>query len=1331
MNDSSTVDARALDRGRQALQRLQIRLAELEDRAAAPIAIVGMACRLPGHVTTPDEYWQLLCREQDAITPIPRERWSGDAYFDADPKAPGRTYAAHGGFVEGIDRFDAGLFDISPREAEHLDPQQRMLLEETWTALEDSGDLSVKLTGSRTGVFVGMATRDYERRHMSSPDSARIDVHSLTGSAPCIASGRIAYALGLQGPAITVDTACSSSLVAVHLACQSLRERDCDLAIVAGVNALLDPALSIYLSRARALSHVGKCRAFDEAADGFVRSEGCAVIILRRLGDATARRDRIRAVIRGSALNNDGKSNGLTAPNGAAQRRLVSDALRAARVEADQVGYVETHGTGTPLGDPIEFGAIAAVFGQRPAQVPPLLIGSVKTNIGHLEAAAGIAGLMKVVLSLEQGQIPAHLHLKKRNPYLGAEDAPIVIPDTLTPWPAHERRIAGVSAFGFSGTNAHVVIEQAPAREDAPARPGPSLLTVSARSDKALRELASRYVAWLARPDAPPLASVCDTANAGRMPLPIRSSIVAESNAELSVELQRLVDGGHLRSAANRRPSLVFLFSGQGSYDGDLVRRLKLASPTFRASMESFSRMLVALGEPPLDDAMSADVVVRSSARRAQPALFAVQMSLVALWKALGVRPSGVLGHSLGEYAAACTAGLVSSECGLALVVARARLMDELAAPGSMWRVQLDEARMSEALRAHPRVSIAAHNGPDDLVISGSDEALAPLLEALRADGIRVKRLDVTHAFHSEQMQPVLDAFQRAVSEVTFDTPQLVIHSGLLGRPATAGEIASAEYWRDHLRRPVRFAAALRAATDGNPDGFVEIGLLPQLIALGKRLVGEDAPLWLPSAQRGGDVLLSLLRGLGQIFERGGDFDADALSRELGPSPKAALPTYPFERRRYWLDATDALGSNASSAYASPHKARWYELRPVESPALDLLVFATSFDLAEMPLVADHRVRGGALVNLVVYLTLISSAFELGFGKPCAQVVDFFLGDSLILSEGQGQDVQVLLEPQANGAAFRVVSRVSGARTGSPWRVHATGTAQERVIGEGSAPLPVRSAKARELSVRDFYEQLAQREVDLGPACRGLEALFVDGSTSSAVLECAKQPKPGEPEGIPLALIDSAFQSTMVPCLSDSTPRIIVGFRSLCLHGPWRLAVCARAEQRVEAGGAALARLDLFDQAGARLVSCEGVRFQPLRGRTTGSSPSKAQSSGSLASAIVSSSVARRALSALSSSQRLAFIDSFLRDALTEVLHIAREDIADLPLSRVGLDSFMAMELVERILQATGVRASLLDILDDATVPSLSAAIAGKLVSAEPVAASPARVEAMMEEGSI
>jgi 3-oxoacyl-(acyl-carrier-protein) synthase/thioesterase domain-containing protein len=491
--------------------------------AGDPVAIVGLAGRFPG-AGSPEALFELIARGGDAVSELPADRFAAELY-DRDPEAPGRASTRWAGLLDAVDRFDAAFFGISPREATHIDPQQRLVLELAWEALEDAGIPPRSLRGSRTGVFIGAMWSDYAAlRRGALPAIAQ---HTAVGEDLSIIPARVSYTLGLEGPSLAVNTACSSSLTAVHLACQSLRDGTSELAVAGGVNALLDPALSISLSRARALSPTGRCRAFDAAGDGFVRSEGCAVIVLRRLDDAIARGDRVYAVIRGSAINNDGRSNGLTAPSGSAQRRLLIDALRAAGVEPHQVGYVEAHGTGTPLGDPIEFGALAAVFGGRAAELPPLAIGSVKTNLGHLEAAAGIAGLIKLALCVQHGTIPAQLHLTARNPHLDP-DARIVIPTAATAWPAgHARRIGGVSAFGFSGTNAHVVVEQPPARAAAPAAPGAALLALSARSEPALRALARRHVERLAAAPDLALGDVCSSANTGRLFHAARHSLLA------------------------------------------------------------------------------------------------------------------------------------------------------------------------------------------------------------------------------------------------------------------------------------------------------------------------------------------------------------------------------------------------------------------------------------------------------------------------------------------------------------------------------------------------------------------------------------------------------------------------------------------------------------------------------------------------------------------------------------------------------------------------------------------------------------------------------------
>ncbi|HKE19326.1 MAG TPA: beta-ketoacyl synthase N-terminal-like domain-containing protein [Kofleriaceae bacterium] len=1378
------------ERAREAVHRLQARLVELEARGSAPIAVVGMACRLPGGIRTPDDYWSLLCRGEDAVTPIPAERWDTDAHFDPDPAARGRLYVRHGGFVDDIDRFDAALFDLSPREAEQLDPQQRMLLEETWAALEDSGDLSPRLAGSRTGVFVGMATLDYARRHLTSGDLSRIDSHSLTGAAAGIASGRIAYTFGLEGPAVTVDTACSSSLVAVHLAVQSLRDGSCDLAIAAGANAILDPALTVYLSRARALSPTGRCRAFDAAADGFVRSEGCAVVILRRLDDARARGDRVRAVVRGSAINNDGRSNGLTAPSGPAQERLLRDALRAARVLPEDVGYIEAHGTGTPLGDPIEYGALARVFGDRAAERPPLAIGSVKTNLGHLEAAAGIAGLMKVVLCLQEGTIPPQLHLRERNPHLGADEARIDIPTAMTPWPrGHARRVAGVSAFGFSGTNVHVVLEEAgpppppPAAVDraAPdgaelAARGPALLALSAASAPALRQLAARFAARLEAEDPPELHDVCHSAGTGRMLLPVRAAIVASSRDQMARELARLADGQRGASAPRGRPRLAFLFTGQGQLAAEAGAALARSSPAFRAALDRLDRALLSMGEPSLHETLAADASAGAArvARRAQPALFAFQISLAAQWAAWGIAPHAVLGHSLGEYAAACVAGVCSAEDALRLVVERARLMDDLAPAGSMWAVQLDEASLRALIEAHPAVSLAAHNGPEDLVLSGSDDALGPAIAALRSTGARVRRLEVTHAFHSAQMDPVLAPLERAASRVPGQRARVSIYSTLLGRAAVPDELARPGYWRDHARMPVRFDAAMRAALADGVDAFVEIGPAPVLIALGRRIAGDGGALWLPSAQKGRAGIEPMLESLAALFERGAPFDAPGLAQERGGFTRVALPTYPFERQRHWMEPPPAVATAASSpgpararaaepslkATAEPACGRpWFALDRLESPALEGAAFVTRLELSQLPLVADHRVLGGALVNLVVYLTLVSEAFQELTGSPCAELEDVVILRPLVLGEDERHDVQVLFRPGAEGAHFRVVSRRAddADRQSRPFTTHATGVARAsagsgfRLTGPG---LPATDG-AEPVDVDAFYAALARRGVELGPACRGVVALHRDGHRAVGRLRDGSCAAPGEPASIPLALIDAAFQATLLPGLalradpaaptpaplSDETTRIMVGFRRLRRAGRWRDAVWVQAEEQRDEDGLA-SSFHLIDAAGETVAACEGIRQRPLPpGARLGQTAGARTEAPRPPSAPVSRQLD---LAALSPTERAAAVERALVDLLAQVLHrsageLAAGEMASLPLTQLGVDSLLAMEIIERIQRLTGVRVSLLSILQEATLARLAREVADRvgqpgspeLGAHAPESGSHARPAWPMEEGTI
>ncbi|HEY7508770.1 MAG TPA: type I polyketide synthase, partial [Vicinamibacteria bacterium] len=825
------------------LDEMRARLEEAERARNEPIAIVGLGCRFPGGAADPAAYWRLLRDGVDAVGEVPRDRWDADACYDPDPEAPGKTYARHGAFLPALDRFDAAFFGISPREAARMDPQQRLLLEVAWEALEDAGLANERLEGSRTGVFVGITTNDYGQLLRRERDD--VDLYSLTGNLLHFAAGRLSYALGLQGPALSVDTACSSSLAAVHLACLSLRAGECAIALAGGVNAILSPEITIGNSKGRMLARDGRCKTFDASADGYVRGEGCGLVVLKRMGDALADGDRILAVVRGSALNQDGRSSGLTVPNKLAQEAVIRAALRAADVSPADVDYVEAHGTGTPLGDPIEVRALGAALGEGRAPERPLAIGSVKTNLGHLESAAGIAGLIKVVLALGHGEIPPHLHLRERNPYVAWDELPLVIPTTRTPWPSSGRpRLAGVSSFGASGTNAHVIVQEAPRAPAAPAAPDrpAHLLTLSAKTEPALAALAARFQSFLAAEPLGSFADVCHSASTGRAHFPHRLAVVAESAASAADRLAAWREGRDPAAALTgvapaSRPAIAFLFSGQGSQYPGMGRELYAHEPVFRAAIDRCAQALEGALEHPLSTVLfpaPGETTPLHDTAYAQPALFALQYALVELWRSWGIVPAAVMGHSVGEYAAACAAGVFGLEEGLGLVAERGRLMQSLPRDGAMVAVSAAEERVRGALV--PGAAIAAVNGPADVVVSGRAAAVGAVVDALAAQGVRTQALRVSHAFHSDRMDPILDAFEQAAARVACARPRLKLVSNLDGR--LVEDAVDAGYWRRHAREAVRFAEGMAVLEAAGAQAFVEIGPGSALLGLGRRCLG-------------------------------------------------------------------------------------------------------------------------------------------------------------------------------------------------------------------------------------------------------------------------------------------------------------------------------------------------------------------------------------------------------------------------------------------------------------------------------------------------------------
>jgi acyl transferase domain-containing protein/NADPH:quinone reductase-like Zn-dependent oxidoreductase/acyl carrier protein len=1147
----------------------------VNETGAEAIAIVGMGCRFPGGANNSTQFWQQLAQGLDAITEVPSDRWNVDDYYDSNPATAGKIVTRYGGFVPDLQEFDADFFGIAPREARSLDPQQRLLLEVSWEALEDSGMVPNTLMGQAVGVFVGLCSNDYSQQLLNRPVTD-IDAYLATGNSHSTAAGRIAYTLGLTGPCLAIDTACSSSLVAVHLACQSLRQRECTIALAGGVNRIFSPEFSINFSQARMLAPDGRCKTFDQRADGFVRSEGCGVIVLKRLSEAIAANDLVLAVIRGSAVNQDGRSSGLTVPNGPAQQTVIRQALAQANLDPAEVGYIEAHGTGTALGDPIEVGALNAVFGASHSAANPLWISSVKTNIGHLEAAAGIAGLIKVVLAIQHGKIPPHLHLQQPNPHIDWQPA-IAIPPDLTEWHSNStQRIAGISSFGFSGTNAHVIVASPPitpiptqgALRDRPLH----LLTLSAKTPAALEQLTRNYANLLSSHPNLNIADLCFSANTGRSHFGDRLSMLAASSAEALQQLGEL-DSSLLPSSANPQsgsrgdsnpfpsfnmgegniraeassailvspqpPKLAFLFTGQGSQYGGMAQQLYQTQPTFRQAIARCAELLQPELNIPLLQLLQPGNEQIHQTRYTQPALFAIEYALYQLWRSWGIQPSAVMGHSLGEYVAACIAGVLSLEDALKLVVTRARLMQQLPSNGQMIAVMTSAAT---AQQLAPDLAIAAINSPTNTVLSGSTIAVERALATFQTENIKATPLTVSHAFHSPLMEPILLAFQTVAERIIYAPPQIPVVSNLTGKMVEVP--ITAEYWGQHLRQTVQFAQGIETLKQLGCTGFVEIGAKPTLLSLAQDCLGASPDLlWLPSLRPGQADWSVLLTSLKALSDSGYQIDWAGFDRDY-PRQRITLPTYPWQRQRYWIERSPQ--SPVASGERSGHPLLGESMAIARQPQR---YFNQTLQAEHPAYLADHRVFGQVILPAAAYLEMALAAAQQVFQTESLQLHHMTMQQPLVL-EGD-RTVQLIATPESEQQCSWEIVSLSAPET---WTTHATGTVnvlRDDLIHPSVSLQQWQHDCQNSVDLTFFYTQFQQYGIDYGESFQVIQQLWQGKNQALAWIELPldfAHPR----DCLQPILLDACFQTIAAILLTHSPTSVYLPFGCdrLCLYRP-------------------------------------------------------------------------------------------------------------------------------------------------------------------------------------
>jgi acyl transferase domain-containing protein/acyl carrier protein len=1185
------------------------------------IAIVGIGCRFPG-ACGPEEFWELLRDGRDAISEVPGDRWNASAFYDPDPTKPGKAASRWGGFVDAVDRFDAAFFGIRPIEAERMDPQQRMLLEVTWEALEDAGIVVRELAGLDVGTFVGISLNEYSEYQFA--DVSNIDGYAATANALSVAANRLAYVFNFRGPSMAVDTACSSSLVAVHLACQSLRLEESSLAVAAGVNLVLTPRLAISLSKAGAIAGDGRCKPFDARADGYVRAEGCGVVVLKPLSRAVADGDRIYAVIRGSAVNQDGRTNGLTAPNAFAQQELLRRAYRRAGVSPAEVQYCEMHGTGTQLGDPIEATALSQVVRQGRSSDCPCRIGSVKSNIGHLEAAAGIAGLIKAALCLHHRILVPSLHFARPNPHIPLASLCLQVQTEAGPWPRPDQvRRAGVSSFGFGGTNAHVVVEEAPL-SDATVEPDGGfadppwlLLPLSAASEGALERLEHHYSAFLARSQGELRAiDVAMMAGARRSHHPHRLALVHRSSEPLSPQLETADRGQAVspdilrgRAGGDREAGLVFLYPGAGADWGQVGRQLFACQPVFRQMLERCDETFTKLGGPSvvasmkLGTELGAEDESQDGGATSQPLAFAMQVALTALWRSWGIDPHAVVGHSSGEIAASHAAGALSLEDAARVVLSRSELVARIMGTGRMLVAAISEDEAHELIRPFcQRIVVAATNSAVSTVLSGDREAIEHLQHTLTDKAYWSQLVRVGYASHSPAMEPLAIELAQRVCRVRANAPTIAMFSSVYGRQIEGAEL-TAHYWGTNLRAPVRFSRAIAALVGKGFTNFLEISSHPVLLGAAGRVCtdeGEAPGLLLSSLHRDAEELQSMLRSLGTLYAAGWTPNWQALYPRRGKW--CPLPRYPWGRERFWFSPAKSNAMQVASHEAAAPSAGWQgPVSIAQQPGTELWNFHA--DVTRSEFLADHRINGAAVYPASAMAEAIAVAARRAAGVTAVEIRDLSFASPIVLDANGPTNLQLGCTAEADEWTITLHSRRDSRSEGRGWRLNATATTRISMNGDGHSTdslSKIRERCGESVSHDEFYARLRTRGLEYGPAFRGTERIWRTDGECLAEIVARREGENGERSYA--ALLDSAFQSAAATRRDflerEAEASTFVPARILSLRAPTklpsRLYAHAIAREPIDAEGFEI-DIRLLDPSGELIGEVAELGLKALR----------------------------------------------------------------------------------------------------------------------------------------